>query len=140
MKPPPWNHPLPPQMAPVFARDLKPSARLRAPRIGERKVRPTATVEASEFQRLEMEKYGLTVDGWNPANQLRLVVGLYHCLQRFTHPKVVQHFFHQQYYTPENSRLEHNSLEVWKMIMFLSFHGWFVGSMLIFQGVSIGFS
>ena len=85
MKPPPQQPPSP-QMAPVFARDLKRSARLRAPRIGERKVWPTATVEASEFQRLEMEKYGLTVDGWNPANQLRLVVGLYHCLQRFIHP------------------------------------------------------
>ena len=86
MKPPP-QQPTSPQMAPVFARDLKRSARLRAPRIGERKVWPTATVEAWAIQRLEMEKYGLTVDGWNPANQLRLVVEIYHYLRRFIHPR-----------------------------------------------------
>ena len=39
----------PTQMAPVVPRDRKRSARLRAPRMGERKVWPTATVEALEF-------------------------------------------------------------------------------------------
>ena len=36
-----------------------------------------------------------------------------------------QFYLHQRKWstTPEDSRLEHNSLEVWKMIIFLSFHG-----------------
>ena len=41
-------------------------------------------------------------------------------------------------YTPEDWRLEHNSLEVW-FWSFSFLNGWFVGSMLIFQGVTFLF-
>ena len=45
----------------------------------------------------------------------------------------------ERVYTPEDKRLEHNSLEVdGKSFSFLN--GWFVGSMLIFQGVSITYT
>ena len=42
-------------------------------------------------------------------------------------------FFSKSKLHPLKINMEHNSLEVWKIMSFLN--GWFVGSMLIFQGV-----
>ncbi len=54
---------------------------------------------------VELTDMGDTVDGWNPANQLRLVV--YPIIYRVSAPsQVVQDFSHQQYeihtYSPAN--------------------------------------